>query len=176
MNCQAPRRPYRVSQMTTIFITLLCFPSFLGASVCVTYTMWSITPSPSCGPFQELKKMSQAGKRWVEELEKDNPNLSVLARAHSYLVENPFFLFVGAGIFLIIIYFHSQVVDGQRKIITLLQEQIENEGEDKKFVITRLQSIHERKRTPARRLTSQDSSCWDPTPAQFSEHWGLEKS
>lgn len=40
MNCQVPRRPYRVSQMTTIFITLLCFPSFLGASVCVTYTMW----------------------------------------------------------------------------------------------------------------------------------------
>lgn len=159
MNCQAPRRPYRVSQMTTIFITLLCFPSFLGASVCVTYTMWSITPSTSCGPFRELKTMFQAGKRWVEELEKDNPNLSPLAWAHSYLVEHPFFLFVGAGIFLIVIYFHSQVVDGQRKIINLLQEQIENEGEDKKFLITRLQSIHEQKRTPARRLTSQDSSC-----------------
>ncbi|XP_035856715.1 transmembrane channel-like protein 6b [Sander lucioperca] len=159
MNCQAPRKPYRVSQMTTVFITLLCFPSFLGASVCVTITMWSITPSSSCGPFRELKTMFQAGKRWVEELEKDNPNLSVLARAHSYLVENPFFLFVGAGIFLIVIYFHSQVVDGQRKIISLLQEQIENEGEDKKFLITRLQSIHEKKRTPARRLTSQDFSC-----------------
>ncbi|XP_032396588.1 transmembrane channel-like protein 6b [Etheostoma spectabile] len=159
MNCQAPRKPYRVSQMTTVFITLLCFPSFLGASVCVTITMWSITPSSSCGPFRELKTMFQAGKRWVEELEKDNPNLSVLARAHSYLVENPFFLFVGAGIFLIVVYFHSQVVDGQRKIISLLQEQIENEGEDKKFLITRLQSIHEQKRTPARRLRSQDSSC-----------------
>lgn len=159
MNCQAPRKPYRVSQMTTIFITLLCFPSFLGASVSVTYTMWSITPSSSCGPFRELKTMFQAGKRWVEELEKDNPNLSLLARAHSYLVENPFFLFVGAGIFLIVIYFHSQVVDGQRKIISLLQEQIENEGEDKKFLITRLQSIHEQKRTPARRFTSQDSGC-----------------
>ncbi|KAF3844027.1 hypothetical protein F7725_016075, partial [Dissostichus mawsoni] len=143
MNCQAPRKPYRVSQMTTVFITLLCFPSFLGAS---------ITPSSSCGPFRELKTMFQAGKRWVEELEKDNPNLSVLARAHSYLVENPFFLFVGAGIFLIVIYFHSQVVDGQRKIIGLLQEQIENEGDDKKFLITRLQTIHEQKRTPARRL------------------------
>ncbi|XP_040001994.1 transmembrane channel-like protein 6b [Xiphias gladius] len=159
MNCQAPRKPYRVSQMTTIFITLLCFPSFLGASVCVTYTMWSITPSSSCGPFRELKTMFQAGKRWVEQLEKDNPNLSVLAWAHRYLVENPLFLFVGAGIFLIVIYFHSQVVDGQRKIISLLQEQIENEGEDKKFLITRLQSIHEQKRTPTRRLTSQDSSC-----------------
>uniref|UniRef100_A0A665UXD6 Transmembrane channel-like protein n=1 Tax=Echeneis naucrates TaxID=173247 RepID=A0A665UXD6_ECHNA len=155
MNCQAPRKPYRVSQMTTIFITLLCFPSFLGASVCVTYTMWSIAPSSSCGPFRGLKNMFQAGKRWVEELEKDNPNLSVLARAHSFLVENPLFLFVGAAIFLIVIYFHSQVVDGQRKIINLLQEQIENEGEDKKFLITRLQSIHEQKRTPARRLRSQ---------------------
>ncbi|XP_035516607.1 transmembrane channel-like protein 6b isoform X2 [Morone saxatilis] len=159
MNCQAPRKPYRVSQMTTIFITLLCFPSFLGASVCVTYTMWSITPSSSCGPFRELKTMFQAGKRWVEQLEKDNPNLSVLARAHAYLVENPLFLFLGAGIFLIVIYFHSQVVDGQRKIINLLQEQIENEGEDKKFLITRLQSIHEQKKTPTRRLTSQDSGC-----------------
>ncbi|XP_053275694.1 transmembrane channel-like protein 6b isoform X3 [Pleuronectes platessa] len=159
MNCQNPRKPYRVSQMTTIFITLLCFPSFLGASVCVTYTMWSIRPSSSCGPFRGLKTMFQAGKRWVEELEKDNPKLSVLARAHSYLVENPFFLFVGAGIFLIVIYFHSQVVDGQRKIISLLQEQIENEGEDKKFLITRLQSIHEQKRTPTQRLSSQDSSC-----------------
>ncbi|XP_068448722.1 transmembrane channel-like protein 6b [Clinocottus analis] len=159
MNCQSPRKPYRVSQMTTVFITLLCFPSFLGASVCVTYTMWSLTPSSSCGPFRELKTMFQAGKRWVEALERDNPNLSVLAWAHSYLVENPLFLFVAAGIFLIVIYFHSQVVDGQRKIIGLLQEQIENEGEDKKFLITRLQSIHEQKRTPARKLRHQDSGC-----------------
>ncbi|KAK2919300.1 transmembrane channel-like protein 6b [Channa argus] len=159
MNCQAPRKPYRVSQMTTIFITLLCFPSFLGASVCVTYTMWSISPSSSCGPFRGLRTMFQAGKRLMEQLEKDNPNLSVLARAHAYLVEKPLFLFVGAGIFLIVIYFHSQVVDGQRKIISLLQEQIENEGEDKKFLITRLQSIHERKRTPTRRLIRQESSC-----------------
>ncbi|XP_037620265.1 transmembrane channel-like protein 6b isoform X1 [Sebastes umbrosus] len=159
MNCQAPWKPYRVSQMTTVFITLLCFPSFLGATVCVTYTMWSITPSSSCGPFRGLKTMFQAGKLWVEELEKDNPNFSVVARAHSYLVENPLFLFVAAGIFLIVIYFHSQVLDGQRKIINLLQEQIENEGEDKKFLITRLQSIHEQKRTPGRRLTSQDSGC-----------------
>nr|XP_057947096.1 transmembrane channel-like protein 6b isoform X2 [Doryrhamphus excisus] len=158
MNCQAPRRPYRVSQMTTTFITLLCFPSFLGASVCVTYTMWSITPSSSCGPFRTLKTMFQAGKRWVEDLEHHNPNLSLLAKAHSYLVEHPVFLFVGAGIFLIVIYFHSQVVDGQRKIISLLQEQIENEGEDKKFIITRLQCIHEQRRTPSRRLASQDST------------------
>lgn len=60
----------------------------------------SIKPSSSCGPFRELKTMFQAGKRWVEKLEEGNHNLSVLAKAHSYLVEHPFFLFLGAGIFL----------------------------------------------------------------------------
>lgn len=60
----------------------------------------SMTPSSSCGPFRTLKTMFQAGKQWVKELEAGNPNLSVVASAHSYLVEHPFFLFVGAGIFL----------------------------------------------------------------------------
>ncbi|KAG7281953.1 hypothetical protein CRUP_003011 [Coryphaenoides rupestris] len=105
-----------------------------------------IIPSKSCGPFRGLNTMMQAGRRWVEQLEQDNSDLAWLATAHSYLVENPLFLFVSAGVFLIIIYFHMQVVGGQRKIIDLLQEQIVNEGEDKKFLITRLQSIHERKR------------------------------
>lgn len=159
LNCQAPRKPYRASQMTTIFITLLCIPSLLGASVCVTYTMWSITPSTSCGPFRKLETMFKAGKHWMEILEKDNPSLSVLSKAHTYFVENPFFLFVGAGIFLIVIYFHSQVVDGQRKIINLLQDQIQNEGEDKKFLINRLQSVHKQKQDAGKRLKSQDSTC-----------------
>ncbi|CAL8330419.1 unnamed protein product [Lota lota] len=159
LNCQAPRKPYRASQMTTIFITLLCFPSFLGATVCVTYTMWSITPSKSCGPFRGLNTMIQAGRLWVEQLKRVNPRLTWLATAHSYLVENPLFLFVAAGVFLIVIYFNTQVVGGQRKIIALLQEQIENEGEDKKFLIRQLQSTHEKKRNRPRQCSRQDSAC-----------------
>ncbi|XP_030627167.1 transmembrane channel-like protein 6b [Chanos chanos] len=161
MNCQASRKPWRASQMTTIFITLLCFPSFLGSAVCVTYAMWSIKPSKHCGPFRGLEKMFHSGKKWIDELSEADPKLKWLSGLHSYLVENPLFLFIAATVFLIVIYFHTQVVDGQRQIISLLQEQIENEGEDKKFLITKLQSIHEQKKpfSPRRiRGASEDSS------------------
>ncbi|CAL8358435.1 unnamed protein product [Boreogadus saida] len=159
LNCQAPRKPYRASKMTTVFLTLLCFPSFLGASVCVTYTMWSIAPSRACGPFRGLSTMMQAGRLWVEQLGDANPHLTWLATAHSYLVENPLVLFVAAGVFLIVIYFNSQVVGGQRKVIALLQEQIKNEGEDKKFLIRQLQNTHAKKRDAPARRSQQDSAC-----------------
>ncbi|XP_063056708.1 transmembrane channel-like protein 6b [Engraulis encrasicolus] len=162
MNCQVPRRPWRATQMTTIFITLLCFPSFLGAAVCVTCTFWSIKPSGNCGPFRGLDTMIQSGKTWVKDLEESNSKLAWLTWVHTYLVENPvIFLFITAMTFIIVIYFHTQVVDGQRKVITLLQEQIANEGDDKKFLITRLQAIHEQNRplSPNRiRLDNEASS------------------
>uniref|UniRef100_A0A8C5D190 Transmembrane channel-like protein n=1 Tax=Gadus morhua TaxID=8049 RepID=A0A8C5D190_GADMO len=176
LNCQAPRKPYRASKMTTVFITLLCFPSFLGASVCVTYTMWSIAPSRACGPFRGLSTMMQAGRLWVEQLRDANPHLTWLATAHSYLVENPLFLFVAAGVFMIIIYFNSQVVGGQRKVIALLQEQIKNEGEDKKFLIRQLQTTHAKKRdTPARR-SQQVRHCDDAVTRRGKASFSLPDS
>ncbi|RXN02194.1 Transmembrane channel-like protein 6 [Acipenser ruthenus] len=156
MNCQAPSKPWRASQMTTIFITLLCFPSFLGAAVAVTYTIWTIKPSQGCGPFRTLNTMFESGKIWVRQLEEMNSNFSWFTWIHKYLVENPFFLFAAAGVLLIVIYFHTQVVDGQRKIISLLQEQIDNEGEDKKFLITRLQDIYEKKRPVSVRFKQRE--------------------
>ncbi|KAK5884957.1 hypothetical protein CesoFtcFv8_018719 [Champsocephalus esox] len=144
LNCQASRQPWRASQMTTLFVFLLFLPSYLGAAVSVIYTIWTIKPSTECGPFRNLTTMFHSGKLWVQQLESSNTLLFWLSKAYDFLVENPLFLFLVNGFFLIVIYVHSQVVDGQRTIVNRLQKQIENEGKDKKFLITNLQALYER--------------------------------
>ncbi|KAM3923687.1 transmembrane channel-like protein 6 [Leptodactylus fuscus] len=149
-NCRSPRKPWRASHMSTAFLTLLCFPSFLGASVFLSYTVWSVKPSESCGPFRSLNTMYEAGKFYIKQLEVTNPRLSWVSWIHYYLWENTFFIYLAAGVLLIVIYFHIQIVKGQRKIIHLLKEQIANEGEDKCFLIHRLHAVYEKKSRASR--------------------------
>ncbi|XP_073540284.1 transmembrane channel-like protein 6 isoform X1 [Phyllobates terribilis] len=144
-NCRSPSKPWRASHMSTAFLTLLCFPSFLGASVFLSYTVWSVKPSVSCGPFRSLNTMYEAGKFYVRQLEVSNPRLSWVSWIHYYLWENTFFIYLAAAVLLIVIYFHIQIVNGQRRIVRLLKEQIANEGEDKRFLINRLHSVYEKK-------------------------------
>ncbi|PNJ88203.1 TMC6 isoform 10 [Pongo abelii] len=144
-NCQAPRRPWLASHMSTIFLTLLCFPAFLGAAVFLCYAVWQVKPSSTCGPFRTLDTMYEAGRVWVRHLETAGPRVSWLPWVHRYLVENTFFVFLVSALLLAVIYLNIQVVRGQRKVICLLKEQISNEGEDKIFLINKLHSIYERK-------------------------------
>ncbi|XP_012516798.1 PREDICTED: transmembrane channel-like protein 6 [Propithecus coquereli] len=144
-NCQAPRRPWLSSHMSTVFLSLLCFPSFLGAAVFLCYAVWQVKPSSMCGPFRSLDTMYRAGTAWVRHLEAAGPRLSWLPWVHRHLVENTFFIFLLSALLLAVIYFNIQVVRGQRKVICLLKEQISHEGEDKIFLINKLHSIYEKK-------------------------------
>ncbi|XP_077829163.1 transmembrane channel-like protein 6 isoform X2 [Macaca mulatta] len=144
-NCQAPRRPWLASHMSTIFLTLLCFPAFLGAAIFLCYAVWQVKPSSTCGPFRTLDSMYEAGRVWVRYLEAAGPRVSWLPWVHRYLVENTFFVFLVSALLLAVIYLNIQVVRGQRRVICLLKEQISNEGEDKIFLINKLHSIYERK-------------------------------
>ncbi|CAH6776479.1 Tmc6 [Phodopus roborovskii] len=141
-NCQAPRRPWLASHMSTVFLTLLCFPSFLGAAVFLCYAVWQVKPSSTCGPFRTLNTMYEAGTVWVHRLERAGSGASWLPWLHHFLVENTFFLFVVSALLLAVIYLNIQVVKGQRKVICLLKEQIRNEGEDKVFLINKLHSVY----------------------------------
>ncbi|XP_011476458.1 transmembrane channel-like protein 6 isoform X1 [Oryzias latipes] len=142
LNCQASRKSWRATQMTSLFITLLWFPSFLGAAVSVGYTIGTIKPSSTCGPFRNLTRMFES-MQWTKSLETSNSFLFWLRWAYNSLIENPLFLFLITGVLLFMIYFQTQVVDGQRKVIRLLEKQIENEGKDKMFLISRLQDLTE---------------------------------
>ncbi|EMP32440.1 Transmembrane channel-like protein 6, partial [Chelonia mydas] len=146
-NCQSPSKPWRASHMSTVFITLLCFPSFLGAAIFLSYTIWAVRPSKTCGPFRMQETIYESGKTWVQELEKSSPNIAWFTWIHKHLVGNTFFLFFVSGVLLAVIYLHIQVVKGQRRIIRLLKEQIANEGEDKVFLIQRLQCIYGKQET-----------------------------
>uniref|UniRef100_A0A8C9RMG9 Transmembrane channel-like protein n=1 Tax=Scleropages formosus TaxID=113540 RepID=A0A8C9RMG9_SCLFO len=145
-NYQVSQTPWKDKKMTSFFLSVLCFPFFSGALVYVIYAMSTLKPSGACGPFRNLVTMSQSLNQWIERLKITNPGLSW---AYMYLVKKPLFLF--SSIFLVIIYFHTQVVDGQRKIISLLEEQIENEGKDKKFLICKIQALHKQTRPLPRR-------------------------
>uniref|UniRef100_A0A4W3JUV6 Transmembrane channel-like protein n=1 Tax=Callorhinchus milii TaxID=7868 RepID=A0A4W3JUV6_CALMI len=149
-NCEAPSKRWGASHMMTVFITLLCFPSFLGAVVAYTYTIWSIKPSNACGPFRSLNTIYESAKNWVNQLAKTDSRLYWFSYIHRSLVDNPFIFLVGSAILMIVIYFHWQVVDGQRKIIKLLYEQIANEGEDKKFLINKLKGMNSKKSKSAK--------------------------
>uniref|UniRef100_UPI00398F1E18 transmembrane channel-like protein 6 isoform X3 n=1 Tax=Pristiophorus japonicus TaxID=55135 RepID=UPI00398F1E18 len=155
MNCQPPRKFWQASHMMTIFISLLCFPSFLGATIAYSYTIWYVKPSVVCGPFRTLTTIYESAKIWVRQLEKEDSSFSWFSWIHKYLVENPFFFLLASGILLIVVYFHWQVLDGQRKIIKLLNEQIINEGDDKKFLIGKLQDFNRKKFKPQRKRQTQ---------------------
>ncbi|KAL0595121.1 Transmembrane channel-like protein 6 [Plecturocebus cupreus] len=162
-NCQAPRRPWLASHMSTVFLTLLCFPAFLGAAVFLCYAVWQVKPSGICGPFRTLDTMYEAGRVWVRHLEAAGPRVSWLPWVHRYLVENTFFVFLVSALLLAVIYLNIQVVRGQRKVIRLLKEQISNEGEDKIFLINKLHSIYERKEREERSRVRTSQAAVPPT-------------
>ncbi|NXI04861.1 TMC6 protein, partial [Pachycephala philippinensis] len=144
-NCQSPSKPWQASRMSTMFITLLCFPSFLGASAFLSYTIWSVQPSETCGPFRGLETIYTSGKRWVLVLEKCNPNITWFAWVYQHLLENTCLLFFMSVALIAVIYFNIQVVRGRQRVICLLREQIANEGEDKIFLIQKLHSVYKQR-------------------------------
>ncbi|XP_032817117.2 transmembrane channel-like protein 6 isoform X1 [Petromyzon marinus] len=141
LNCQPPTKPWRASQMSTIFLLLLFFPSFFSVVAVVAVTMWTREPSPGCGPFRGLPLAYDAVRRWAASLPFGS---AAIAWIYHNLVESPIFFFAATSLVLLIIYINVQILAAQRHVIELLQARIEHEGQDKIFVLEKLREEHKR--------------------------------
>uniref|UniRef100_A0ABM5F0P7 Transmembrane channel-like protein n=1 Tax=Pogona vitticeps TaxID=103695 RepID=A0ABM5F0P7_9SAUR len=139
-NCQPPRKAWRASQMNTIFVFLLFFPSFAGVLAVLGVTFWRQTPSGTCGPFRGLVTIFEAVSDWVAILT-SYPSSFWVVWIYRNIFESVHFFFILSVIVLIMSYLYWQIIDGRKMMVKLLQEQIINEGKDKMFLLKKLRAL-----------------------------------
>ncbi|XP_040297133.1 transmembrane channel-like protein 5 [Bufo bufo] len=137
MNCIPPRRAWRASQMTTIFILLLFFPSFAGVLCVIGVTLWRRKPSQMCGPFRTLPTIYDSVDEWIKSINVFE-NTKWVVWIYNNLVESVLFFYILTLIVLIISYLYWQIVQGRKVMVKLLFTQIANEGKDKSFLLKEL--------------------------------------
>ncbi|NXN31857.1 TMC5 protein, partial [Nycticryphes semicollaris] len=125
MNCQPPRKVWKTAQMTTSFMFLLFFPSFIGVLSVIGVTVWRLKPSEGCGPFRGLPSMYAAVSEWITMLENHTPSKWVVWIYHN-LITSVLFFFILSVLALIITYLYWQIIQGRKTMIKLLQKQIIN--------------------------------------------------
>ncbi|XP_053936743.1 transmembrane channel-like protein 5 isoform X3 [Cuculus canorus] len=147
MNCQPPRKVWRTAQMTTSFMFLLFFPSFLGVLSVIGVTVWRLKPSEECGPFRGLPSMYAAVSEWIKLLESYTASKWVVWIYYN-LVTSELFFFILSVIVLIISYLYWQIIEGRKTMTKLLHKQIINEGKDKMFLLEKLRALQRANQTP----------------------------
>ncbi|XP_041062802.1 transmembrane channel-like protein 5 [Carcharodon carcharias] len=141
MNCQPPRKAWRASHMTTIFIFLLFFPGFLGVLCLLGVTVWIWKPSKRCGPFRGLNVPYNSISHFIVMLQERFSQLHWLVWAYRNLILNPLFYFILTIIMFAFIYLYLQIIDGRKMMTKCLQEHIGNEGKDKSYLLQKLNNM-----------------------------------
>ncbi|XP_010608370.1 transmembrane channel-like protein 5 isoform X2 [Fukomys damarensis] len=142
MNFQPPSKAWRASQMITVFIFLLFFPSFTGVLCTLAITIWRLKPSANCGPFRGLPLFIQSIYLWIDTLRR-KPGYMWVVWIYQNLIDSVHFFFILTLIVLIITYLYWQITEGRKVMIRLLHEQIINEGKDKMFLIEKLTKLQD---------------------------------
>ncbi|KAJ8001817.1 hypothetical protein DPEC_G00173360 [Dallia pectoralis] len=162
-NCQPPRRAGRAAQMQTIFIAILFFPSFVGALSMLAYTVWTLPPSDGCGPFRGLDTTFSAVQVWIAYLDGVS-GAHWIVWIYRHVIRSEIFYFLITIIILVFIYIFWQIIKGRKLLISLLRQQIANEGKDKAFLLEKLQDVQkskqnkQRKKRPTRNRPEDETS------------------
>ncbi|XP_042654771.1 transmembrane channel-like protein 5 isoform X2 [Tyto alba] len=147
-NCQSPRKVWRSAQMTTSFIFLLFFPSFVGVLSVIAVTVWRLKPSEECGPFRGLSSMYAAVSEWIKILENYTTSKWVVWIYYN-LITNELFFFILSTFVLVITYLYWQITEGRRTMVRLLHKQIHNGIKDKKFLLEKLRDLQRGNQNPS---------------------------
>ncbi|XP_044289434.1 transmembrane channel-like protein 5 [Varanus komodoensis] len=139
-NCQPPRKAWRASQMNTLFVFLLFFPSLVGVLSVIAVTVWRRKPSETCGPFRGLMTVFEAISSWMTILT-SHPSSAWVIWIYHNLIGSVLFFFILSVIVLIITYLYWQIIEGRKIMVKLLHQQIINEGHDKKFLLEKLRAL-----------------------------------
>ncbi|XP_068824828.1 transmembrane channel-like protein 5 isoform X2 [Capricornis sumatraensis] len=164
MNFQPPSKAWRASQMMTLFIFLLFFPSFTGVLCTLAITIWRLKPSADCGPFRGLHFFIDSIYSWINTLN-DMSSYQWVVWIYQNLIGSVHFFFILTLIVLIITYLYWQITEGRKIMIRLLHEQIINEGKDKMFLIDKLiklQGMEKRANSTLFTPERRDLEQWGP--------------
>ncbi|KAM9261551.1 transmembrane channel-like protein 5 [Cariama cristata] len=148
MNCQPPCKVWRTAQMTTSFMFLLFFPSFLGVLSVIGVTVWRLKPSEECGPFRGLSSMYAAVSEWIKILENYTASKWVVW-IYRNLITSELFFFVLSVLVLIITYLYLKIIEGRKTMTRLLHKQIINEGKKKILLLEKLRALQRAKQNPS---------------------------
>uniref|UniRef100_A0A8C8A850 Transmembrane channel-like protein n=1 Tax=Otus sunia TaxID=257818 RepID=A0A8C8A850_9STRI len=148
MNCQPPRKLWRTAHMTTSFMLLLFFPSFLGVLSVIGVTIWRLKPSEECGPFRGLSSMYDAVSEWIKILENYTTSKWVVW-IYRNLITSELFFFSLSVVVLIITYLYWQIAEGRKTVAKLLQKQLMNGGKEKRLLLEKLWVLQRKPKNPS---------------------------
>ncbi|KAJ8982380.1 hypothetical protein NQ317_005474 [Molorchus minor] len=130
VNCKPSPTIYRASRSNSMFMIVLLL-SYVFAILPIAYSVSELTPSKSCGPFQDKESV------WTLIVETFYENSKLASEYHIFL-EYCWFCYTSFYCSFLLLYYYSAVNSANRHMVTVLKNQLVLEGHDKQFLLDRL--------------------------------------
>ncbi|XP_059149298.1 transmembrane channel-like protein 5 isoform X2 [Physella acuta] len=135
-NCSPSVKPWKASRTHTIFVGYL-FVFFILCSVAVGCSIFLVTPSHTCGPYQNYSSSYEVINSLITNWEDES---SVIKEIFNF-VDSPGFI-AGLLIFLLMVLYYARTISLSHKaMVEQFKLQLISEGKDKKFLINLLNQV-----------------------------------
>ncbi|CAD5111150.1 DgyrCDS488 [Dimorphilus gyrociliatus] len=133
--CRPSSKLWKAAKTQTFFL-LFIFVSLLLCVIAVAFSMISLKPSQSCGPYQEFNTTYQV---ITEPFNKWSGKLNWLKEIIKLITSDVFFFLI-LTVLSVTVYYTRIIMNAHFEVVRLLKHQLHNEGKDKQFLIGLLQN------------------------------------